>query len=204
MENVQDLEFEGPDQAEEQARAELYGLLAALFYAPPAKDLLERIALSKAEGEGMFDIAWNMLSNACETMPQAKIQDEYEALFISVGKPEVMLYGSYYMAGFMMEKPLAELRTALARLGLERVGTMTESEDHIAALCEVMRHLILENGGTHHNFATQKEFFAEFIQPWVVEMCDELALHPNADFYSTLSNLTKAFFEIESQAFEMT
>lgn len=202
MENIQDVGSEEAGQAEEQARAQLYGLLAELFYAPPSKELLEQLSISKAQGKGLFDVAWNTLSSTCETMPQARAQEEFEALFISVGKPEVVLYGSYYMAGFMMEKPLAELRTTLAKFGLQRVDAMPESEDHIAALCEVMRHLIQESSESDH-FARQKQFYGEFIQPWVMEMCTELAAHPNANLYAALASVAKAFFEIEAQAFEM-
>jgi TorA maturation chaperone TorD len=202
MENIQDLDFEEADQAEEQARAQLYGLLAELFYAPPSKALLEQLSVSKASGQGLFDVAWNTLSEACATMPQATVHEEFESLFISVGKPEVVLYGSYYMAGFMMEKPLAELRTTLAKLGLQRVDAMPESEDHIAALCDVMRHLIQEDSESDR-FARQKQFYSEFIQPWVMELCSELAAHPNASFYAALASVAKAFFEIEAQAFEM-
>lgn len=207
MVDVQDIEFERPVQAEEQARADLYGLLAELFYAPPSERLVETIALSQIEGECLFNAAWNALSQACATLALASIREEYEQLFISVSKPEVVLYGSYYMTGFMMEKPLVELRSALAKLGLERSGSMPESEDHIAALCEVMRHLILKNDGegkgTGKAFSEQKQFFAEFIQPWAMEMCAALAAHPAAGFYATLAGLTKAFLEIEAQAFEM-
>lgn len=202
MVNVQSVEYEEQDQIEEQARAGLYGLLAELFYAPPSASLVERIALSKAQGESAFDHAWNMLSATCERLPHAKTEEEYAQLFISVGKPEVVLYASYYMTGFMMEKPLAELRTALARLGLERADAVAESEDHISALCDVMRHLILERSGAD-TFATQKQFFSEFIQPWYTEMCTDLAAHSQADFYASVAYLAKAFFEVEAQAFEM-
>jgi TorA maturation chaperone TorD len=203
MMNVEDVEFEGPDQAEEQARAELYALLAELFYAPPSEDLVEKIASSRSEGESMFDTAWNELSQACAGLPLAAILEEYEQLFISVGKPEVVLFGSYYMAGFMMEKPLAELRDALVKLGLERAASVSESEDHVAALCEVMRYLILNADGAEHSFAEQKQFFADFIQPWMPEMCNQLAAHPAAGFYAAVAGLMKAFLEVEAQAFEM-
>lgn len=217
MVTAQEIEFDASGRVEEEARANLYGLLAELFYSPPSKALIETIAACKAPGGGLIDTAWNALSNACATIPPEEIQEEYERLFISVGKPEIILCGSYYMAGFMMEKPLAELRSELIRLGLERAESVAESEDHIAALCEVMRYLISANSsaGTsaeshaadgpsaEHAFIVQKKFFAEYVQPWAGELCDKLTAHPDANFYAALSNLTQVFFEIESEAFEM-
>lgn len=213
MASAQEFDLDTPGQAEEEARANLYGLLAELFYSPPSKKMIETIAACKAHGEGLIDTAWNAVSQACETIPHEKIREEYERLFISVGKPEVILCGSYYMTGFMMEKPLAELRAELASLGLERPETVAESEDHIAALCEVMRYLIAANDGatipgaenkeSENAFIVQQKFFAEYIQPWVPQLCDELAAYPGADFYARLANLMKAFIEVESQAFEM-
>lgn len=213
MASTQEFDLDAPAHAEEEARANLYGLLAELFYAPPSKALIHTIAACKAHGDGLIDAAWNALSQACETIPHEKIGEEYERLFISVGKPEIILCGSYYMTGFMMEKPLAELRTELTRLGLERTEAVTDSEDHIAALCEVMRYLIAANHGAEKHgadnnaaenaFIAQRKFFSEYIQPWVPRLCDELSAHPGADFYARLATLMKAFIEVESQAFEM-
>lgn len=213
MASTQEFDVDAPAHAEEEARANLYGLLAELFYSPPSKALIATIAACKAHGDGLIDAAWNSLSQACETIPHGKIREEYERLFISVGKPEIILCGSYYLTGFMMEKPLAELRAELTRLGLERTAAVTESEDHIAALCEVMRYLISTNNGgknpevdnnaAENAFIAQRKFFAEYIQPWVPRLCDELSAHPDAEFYASLSNLMKAFLEVESQAFEM-
>jgi TorA maturation chaperone TorD len=205
MTNAQAVKFETPDRGEESARADLYGLLASLFYSPPSRTLLDAIAAAVpgGDGEGVLELAWNELAAVCKQAHVQQVKDEYESLFISVGKPEVILYGSYYISGFMMEKPLVELRSELARLGLERAERVVESEDHIASLCEVMRYLIASDDIALANVTAQKSFFAAHMQPWVLEMCHALESHPEARFYAVLAKFGRAFFEVESQAFDM-
>lgn len=203
MTNPQPLKFETPDQGEETARADLYGLLATLFCAPPSQALLDTIASARAEGNGILERAWAELVAACKQARAESVREEYEQLFIGVGKPEVMLYGSYYLSGFLMEKPLAVLRTDLADLGLQRSEAVVESEDHIATLCEVMRYLIASDDIVHANIATQKKFFADHMQAWVADLCTALEAHPNAKFYIPVSHLARGFFEVEMQAFDM-
>jgi TorA maturation chaperone TorD len=164
---------------------------------------LNTIATTDDGGEGVLQQAWNALADICRQTDAERVRDEYESLFIGVGRPEVMLFGSYYQSGFMMEKPLAALRDELAQLGLQRDARMPESEDHIAALCEVMRYLIVSGDPLHANLATQKKFFAEQFQPWVLDMCNAIASHPNANFYAVAATLAKSFFEVEMQAFDM-
>ena len=200
---AQPLKFEKPDEGEETARADLYGLLATLFYAPPSQALLDTIGSAQAAGDGVLEQAWADLVVACRGANQEEVREEYEQLFIGVGKPEVMLFGSYYLSGFLMEKPLVELRDDLARLGLARAETMPESEDHIAALCEVMRYLIASDDVQHANISTQKAFFAAHMQPWVQACCTALIEHPNSRFYRPVTILAQTFFEVEMQAFDM-
>lgn len=199
----QTLKFETPDTGEETARADLYGLLATLFYAPPSQALLETIASAKSEGDGVLEQAWAMLVAASKETVAERAREEYEDLFIGVGKPEVMLYGSYYLSGFLMEKPLAALRDTLAEMGLERSQQVAETEDHIASLCEVMRYLIASDDVLHANLATQKRFYGTHVQPWAGQMCAALKAHPKARYYRTVAELAERFFEIESQAFDM-
>jgi TorA maturation chaperone TorD len=203
MTSAQPLKFEAPDKGEETARADLYGLLATLFYAPPSQQLLDTIGSAQTQGDGILEQAWADLAGLCKQAQAEPVREEYEALFIGVGKPEVMLYGSFYLSGFLMEKPLAALRTDLANLGLQRDESIPESEDHIAALCEVMRYLIASDDPLHANIATQKKFFAEHMQPWVLQMCDAVTSHPRAHFYAPVARLAKSFFEVEMQAFDM-
>lgn len=203
MTSAQPITFEAPDQGEETARADLYGLLASLFYTPPSQQLLDSIGAAQAGGDGILERAWADLANACGLARAEPVRDEYEALFVGVGKPEVMLYGSFYLSGFLMEKPLAALRTDLAKLGLQRDQSIPESEDHIASLCEVMRYLIVTEDPLHPNITTQKKFFADHMQPWVLQMCDAVIAHPGSRFYAPVAQLAKTYFEVEMQAFDM-
>lgn len=191
---------------EETARAEVYGLLARLYYAPPDAQLLAalRVAVTDAPQQGSFlEEPWRTLVGAARAMGDREIADEYDALFGGVGKPEVYLFGSHYRSGYLNEKPLAQLRDDLAGLGLARDETMPETEDHVAYLCEVMRYLIAGDDVAVANLTRQREFFAAHLQPWVQAMCDAIAAHPRARFYATLSEFTRAFASVEAQGFDM-
>ena len=201
--STQSLRFEAPNHGEETARADLYGLLAGLFYGPPAQELLDAIAQTPSTGDGILQQAWGDLAATCEEAEAQKVRDEYDSLFIGVGKPEIMLYASYYLSGFLMEKPLAALRADLNALALQRSESMPESEDHISALCEVMRYLIESEDRSQNSLATQKQFFRTHLQPWAGEMCDTIMRHPQATFYSEVARVAKHFFEVEMQAFDM-
>lgn len=203
MTTTETLKFEAFDRGEEAARADLYGLLAALFFAPPSQTLLDTIGAQRASGEGVLERAWVTLAETAARAHAETVRDEYEALFIGIGKPEVMLYGSYYLSGFLMEKPLAALRTDLAGLGLERADALMESEDHIAALCEVMRHLIASDDVMQDNIALQKKFYAAHMQTWVGALCAAVLAHPGARFYAAVAHFAVVFFEVENQAFDM-
>ncbi len=191
---------------EETARAELYGLLAALYYAAPTPDLLAqlRVAVTEAPAAGGFlEEPWRVLVGAAREQDHVSLVAEYDALFGGIGKPEVYLYGSHYLSGFLNEKPLAALRTDLLRLGLARDDAMRETEDHLAYLCEVMRYLIAGEDAALANLAQQRDFFAQHLQPWVMTLCDTLQAHPKARFYAALAELTRAFMNIEAQGFDM-
>jgi len=191
---------------EETARAELYGVLAALYYAAPSAELAAqlRVATTEAPAAGGFlEESWRNLVAAARALDDAAIALEYDALFGGVGKPEVYLFGSHYLAGFLNEKPLANLRGDLAQLGLERDPAMRETEDHIACLCEVMRYLIAGEDVAVANLAQQQKFFSVHLQPWVMQLCDAIAAQPLARFYGALAELTRAFMSVEVQGFDM-
>jgi TorA maturation chaperone TorD len=191
---------------EETARAELYGVLAQLYYAPPTPELLAalRVAVTEAPMEGGFlQEPWQQLVGAARAQDDEAIAAEYERLFGGVGKPEVFVYASHYLAGFLNEKPLARLRSELDRLGLARDATMPETEDHVAYVCEVMRYLIAGDDMSVCNLTEQQGFFAAHVLPWVPAMCDALEAHPAAQFYAAVARLTRAFVAVESQGFDM-
>jgi TorA maturation chaperone TorD len=191
---------------EETARAELYGLLALVYYAPPATELLAnlRVSATVAPAAGAFlEEPWRALVGHARELADQAIAQEYTALFGGVGKPEVYLYGSHYLSGFLNEKPLARLRTELNSLGLTRDEAMSDTEDHISYLCEVMRYLIAGDDVAVANLTRQQAFFAAHMQPWVVQLCDAIQKHPKARFYAAVADLTRAFMNVEAQGFDM-
>ncbi|MGA8514137.1 MAG: molecular chaperone TorD family protein [Burkholderiaceae bacterium] len=199
-------ELSGSTLDEETARAEVYGLLAALYYAPPSAELLAqlRVAVTEAPAKGgLLEAPWRDVVTAARAADDAAIRSEYDALFGGIGKPEVYLFGSHYLSGFLNEKPLARLRTDLAKLGLARDETMPETEDHFAYLCEVMRYLIAGEDVTVANLTQQKSFFGDHIAAWTVAMCDAVAAHPRARFYAALAGFTQVFLSVETQGFDM-
>ena len=191
---------------EETARAEIYGLLAQLFYQVPSPELLAqlRVAVTDAPVAGGFlEEPWRQLVAASRVSTDADITSEYNQLFGGVGKPEIYLYASHYVSGFLNDKPVARLRDDLAALGLERDDSMSETEDHFACLCEVMRYLIAGDDVAISNLTQQREFFAKHVQPWVQEMLDVILKHPRAQFFAQLAAFTQAFLNIETQGFDL-
>ena len=191
---------------EETARAEIYGLLAQLFYSPPSPETMAalRVAVTEAPAQGAFlEEPWRQVVGAARECTDRQVAEEYDALFGGVGKPEVYLFGSHYMSGFLNEKPLARLRETLAALGLGRDEAMPETEDHVAYVCEVMRYLIAGDDVSVSNLARQRDFFAAHVQPWIGALCDAINAHPKARFYARLADFTRAFANVEAQGFDM-
>ncbi len=191
---------------EETARAEIYGLLAALYYAAPSAELLGNLTLAVTEAPApgaVLESSWSDLVAAARATSLTQIGTEYDDLFGGMGKPEVYLFGSHYLSGFLNEKPLAALRTDIAALGLARDEGMSETEDHVAYLCEVMRYLIAGDDVAVANLTRQREFFAQHLQPWLPEMCNAIVRHPKAQFYGALAAFTRVFVDVESQGFDM-
>ena len=191
---------------EEIARAEVYGLLAQLYQAPPAPELLAnlRVAATEAPVPGAFlEEPFRQLVGAARACSDDAVADEFEALFGGVGKPEVWAYGSHYLSGFLNDKPLVRLRSDLAALGLGRDESRAETEDHIAYLCEVMRYLIAGDDVAVANLTQQQRFFAAHLQPWVERLCEAIAAQPRAEFYRAVALFTQAFMNVEAQGFDL-
>lgn len=191
---------------EETARAEVYGLLAALYYAAPSRDLYDnlRVAVTEAPAAGgLLESPWAELVAAAREQHLPEIAREYDALFGGVSKPEVYLFGSHYLSGFLNEKPLAALRGDIAVLGLARDETLPETEDHVAYICEVMRYLIAGEDVAVANLTRQREFFTRHVQTWLPAMCEAVMQHPKARFYRALAAFTQSFVSVEAQGFDM-
>ena len=209
MKSAQAVHFEQPRfiGEEDQVRADFYALLANLFYRAPDARMLQAIVIAPepiaADERGLAD-AWLALAAASVMVTPDAVSDEFDILFGGVGRAHVMLYGSYYQAGFLNEKPLAELRTDLARMGFSRESTVRETEDHLAALCDVMRALILGDvANAPASLESQRHFFMKHVQPWVLECCDATINNENSNYYEHVAAFGRRFFQIEIQAFEM-
>jgi TorA maturation chaperone TorD len=194
---------------EELARADLYGLIARLFHQAPDQELLNQISASIPDGqESQADAAplslfWNSLVELTKNNPAKAWQEEFDLNFISVGRPNIILNGSFYMAGHLNEKPLVDIRRALETFGLEPAEEMTETEDHISALCEVMRYLIAGDDVEISNLTNQRVFFNAHIRPWYDELCDAIEAVPEMRLYHSVASLTREFLAIESQSIDM-
>ena len=203
---MQPVTFASGGDAEELARAEVYGVLAALFYAPPDAALHAsfQVAVTEAPVAGAFlEASWGDLVAAARRLDRAAIAREFDTLFQGVGKPEVFLYGSYHLAGALNEKPLVALRHSLRELGLERSAAMSETEDHIASLCEVMRFLIAGDDAATSNLAAQRRFFDAHLRGWVDTLCAAIEAQRAADFYAAVARFARDFFAVEAQAFDL-
>ena len=191
---------------EEIARAELYGLLARLWYAAPDADLLAAVQVAPTEAPaagGFLEEPWRTLVGAARGTDAAALRNEYDALFGGIGKPEVFLYGSFHLAGHLNGKPLVDLRSDLERLGLERPASVSETEDHLASLCEVMRYLIAGDDPGVSNLGAQQRFFNAHLRGWIESFCEQLAAHPRADFYRAVAAFTRDFCAVEAQGLDL-
>lgn len=187
----------------EQARADVYALLGALLTRPPDATLLgllQRIPPMEAMSDSTMAAAWSTLKQSAAGAQVEGLQEEFQDLFIGIGRGEVVPYGSWYMTGFLMEKPLAELRVDLQRFGLQRQEQTHEPEDHAAALCETMSLLVSDPEVT---FTQQREFFAKHIEPWMGRFFGDLAVASAARFYRAVALLGERFLEVERTHFSM-
>jgi TorA maturation chaperone TorD len=188
---------------EELFRAQLYSLLSRLLAAAPDAALLA--ALGRISGDASeLGKAFAALARGAAAVSAADAAAEYQDLFIGIGRGELVPYGSYYLTGFLHEKPLAELRDALAGLGVVRVPEVKEPEDHIAALCEVMAGLIEGAFGDPAPLTVQRRLFERHIAPWAARFFADLEAARTADFYRAVGRIGRLFVGIETTAFAMT
>jgi TorA maturation chaperone TorD len=192
---------------EDLARADLYGLIARFFHLPPDQELLDQIAATADQHDVSNDAPlaklWMDVVEVAKNNSAKAWHDEFDLNFISVGKPNVVLNGSFYMAGHLNERPLINIRNTLEELGLEAADEVTDTEDHFSALCEVMRYLIAGDDVEISNLTNQKNFFNAHIRPWYGDLCEAIERIPEMHLYRPVAALTKEFLDIEGQSFDM-
>lgn len=191
---------------EELLRAQVYGLLARLLARAPDAAFLAALGELAGEG-GDFGAALDQLAGAARDSDPAAVEEEFTTLFIGVGGSERTPYGSFYLTGFLNEKPLAELRADMARLGIARADDVSEPEDHIAALCEMMAGLITgafapEDGDTV-GLDAQRAFFDRHIGSWAGRFFADLETSPSARFYRAVGAVGRSFLAVEARAFDL-
>lgn len=182
------------------ARAAAYRLLAGLLARAPKVDLLARVARVTGDASPL-GMAQLRLAEAAAAADPDKVDREYFDLFIGVGRGELLPFGSYYLSGFLNDRPLARLRADLRALGVERADRVSDPEDHIAHLFEVMAGMA--DGAFPADEAAQTRFFTRHVQPWAGRFFADLAACARADFYKAVADLGGQFMDIETEAFAL-
>lgn len=181
------------------ARAQEYALLAILLARAPSTDLLARLTTLRGDASPL-GLAHVALAEAAAADAE-RIEREFFNLFIGIGRGELLPYGSYYLTGFLNERPLARLRADLSRLGIERAAGHTEPEDHAAVLCDVMAGLA--GGRFQAPPGTDRDFFEKHLAPWIGRFFADLEVARGADFYRRVGTLGRLFMLVESEAFTL-
>ena len=189
--------------ADQAVRINTYRLLATILAAAPSQDvlkLLQQIDAPTSNGDSGMAASWQSLRLAGERATVEDVADEYFDLFVGLGRGDVLPYGSWYMSGFLMDRPLTVLRQDLAALGFERQEDVREPEDHAAALCETMSLII---GSDEIPFETQRKFFNDHMGSWIGRFFIDLQEAKAARFYQAVGQFGQQFIEIENQYLAM-
>ncbi len=188
---------------EDRLRADLYDFVAALLATPPSKVLLQKTAGLSGDDSALGQ-AISTMARVAKVTNEKAVESEFNALFIGLGRGELLPYASYYLTGFLNEKPLAQLRTDMARLRIARAPNVFEPEDNIASLLEMMAGMITERFGKPAALDQQKEFFDRHIRPWAEHFFTDLEGAKNSVFYASVGTVGRALIDIETEAFRMS
>ena len=187
---------------EDRLRADMYALLGELLRKEPSDDVIKFVAAFQGDGSDIGS-ASSVLATLASKLSGNEIRDEYMRLFIGVGRGEILPFASYYLTGFLNDKPLANLRNAMAELGIERAEGVKEPEDHIASLFDIMNGLICGAFGASTDLGVQVRFFKTHIEPWAPLLMQDIEAAKSAVFYAPVGTIGRAFMDIESAAFDM-
>jgi TorA maturation chaperone TorD len=182
------------------ARAQEYALLSALLSRAPNQELLDRLATLRGDATPL-GLAHAALGEAASRTDADLVEREYFNLFIGLGRGELLPYGSFYLTGFLHERPLSRLRESLAQLGIERAAGEAEPEDHAAILCEIMAGLI--SGRFPAPKGADRQLFEQHLAPWIGRFFADLERADTGDFYRHVGSLGRALIEIETEAFAL-
>ena len=189
----------------EELRAQQWRLISALLVQPPDRDMLATLAGLTGD-ETALGQAYSVLAQAAAEADPDDVAQEFFELFVGVGRGELLPYASFYLTGFLNERPLADLRRDLHLMGVERAEGRFEPEDHIASIAEVMAGLALRDFDASVlgcGAAGEAGFFARHLQPWGAQFFDDLAVAPGAKFYRAVAEIGRIFMDIEIRAFAL-
>lgn len=192
---------EGAIDPVDAARGQEYSLLAVVLSSAPAAALLDQIARLSDDATPLGR-AHAALAEAASMAIASDVEREYFDLFVGLGRGELLPYASYYLTGFLNERPLSRLRTDLAVLGIERVANNFEPEDHAATLCEIMAGLAV--GRLAASMSAQRAFFENHVSPWMGRLFSDIERSETARFYRPVGTLGRLFIDIETEAFAFT
>ncbi len=188
---------------EDRLRADLYDFLGLLLARPPEQSLLSQSAALSGD-DSVLGIAVAGLARVAKLSKPQAVEREFNALFVGLGRGELLPYASYYMTGFLNEKPLAALRRDMAARGMTRAPNVYEPEDNIASLMEMMAGLISGRFGQTATLKEQQTFFAKHIGPWAGHFFTDLEAAKNSVLYASVGAVGRVFMEIEVEAFRMS
>jgi TorA maturation chaperone TorD len=187
---------------EDQLRADMYNFLGLLLAGPPDKETLAKTAALAGDSSPLGE-AINTMAHVAKVISAPAVESEFTALFIGLGRGELLPYTSFYLTGFLNEKPLALLRKDLVGLKIKRAPNVYEPEDNIASLLEMMGGLITGRFGEVATLETQANFFNKHIGSWAEHFFADLEAAKSSVFYAPVGSAGKAFIEIEREAFRM-
>ena len=187
---------------EDMLRADMYGFLATLLRGEPSDELLETVSTIDGDPSAIGS-ASSVLATLAGKLSGDEIRDEYMRLFIGVGRGEILPYASYYLTGFLNDKPLANLRNDMTEFGIERAEGVKDPEDHIASLFDIMGGMIRGAFGGPTDLPSQAKFFKKHIEPWAPLLMQDIEAAKSAVFYAPVGTIGRAFMDIESAAFDM-
>ncbi len=187
---------------EDRLRADLYNFLGLLLLRPPSQIVLDQSAGLSSDDTVLGQAIGSLARVAAKCSPE-QVEREFNALFIGVGRGELMPYASYYLTGFLHEKPLAQLRSDMAARGMRRAAGVFEPEDNIGSLMEMMAAMIVGRFEAPASLEVQRTFFNRHLKPWAQHFFDDLEKAKSAVFYAPVGAMGRIFMEIEAEAFKI-
>lgn len=188
---------------EDRLRADFYNFLGLLLAAPAGRMVLDQTAALSGDDTDLGQAIGALSRVARVTGPEAA-EREFNALFIGLGRGELLPYASYYLTGFLNEKPLAQLRADMAARGISRAPNIFEPEDNIASLMEIMAGMIVGRFGKPATIGDQKTFWNRHVGPWVGHFFSDLEAAENSVLYASVGTAGRVFMEIEREGFRMS